>query len=104
MTDSKCDCSRRQMIRSLVSGSLLLPGIIAHLLAEEAHGAEDTNPLAPKAPHFPAKAKRVIFLYMSGGVSHMDSFDPKPRLLADAENGRTISHEEMKTRISSWAR
>jgi hypothetical protein len=66
---------------------MLLPGIIAHLLADEARAADETNPLAPKAPHFPAKAKRVIFLYMSGGVSHMDSFDPKPRLLADAENG-----------------
>jgi len=32
---------------------------------------------------FPAKAKRVIFLYMSGGVSHVDTFDPKPRLTAD---------------------
>ena len=32
---------------------------------------------------FPAKAKRVIFLYMSGGVSHVDTFDPKPKLTAD---------------------
>ncbi len=40
------------------------------------------NPLAPRAPMFPAKAKRVIFLYMSGGVSHVDTFDPKPRLQA----------------------
>jgi hypothetical protein len=70
-----------------MGGSILLPGIIAHLLADEARGTDETNPLAPRTPHFPAKAKRVIFLYMSGGVSHMDSFDPKPRLLADAENG-----------------
>src|SRR5687768_4891305 len=87
MNDPICNSSRRQMVRSLVSGSLLLPGIVAHLLADEARGGDETNPLAAKAPHFPAKAKRVIFLYMSGGVSHMDSFDPKPRLLADAENG-----------------
>ena len=39
--------------------------------------------MAPKQPHFPAKAKRVIFLYMTGGVSHVDSFDPKPKLTAD---------------------
>src|SRR5437763_1675618 len=80
---SNCSCSRRQMIRSLVSGSLLFPGILAHLLSEQA-GADEINPLAPKVPHFPGKAKRVIFLYMTGGVSHMDSFDPKPRLAQDA--------------------
>jgi hypothetical protein len=41
------------------------------------------DPLAPRAPHFPAKAKRVIFLFMHGGPSHMDTFDPKPRLTRD---------------------
>ncbi len=43
----------------------------------------------PKAPHFPAKAKRVIFLFMTGGVSHVDSFDPKPKLFAD--HGKTVT-------------
>jgi hypothetical protein len=38
------------------------------------------NPLAAKAPHFPARAKRVIFLFMQGGPSHIDTFDPKPLL------------------------
>ena len=38
------------------------------------------NPLAPKAPHFPAKAKHVIHLFMNGGPSHVDTFDPKPSL------------------------
>src|SRR5262249_43865614 len=38
------------------------------------------NPLAPKAPHIPAKAKACIFLFMSGGPSHMETFDPKPLL------------------------
>jgi hypothetical protein len=41
------------------------------------------NPLAPKEPHFPARAKRVIFLCMRGGPSHVDTFDYKPQLLAD---------------------
>jgi hypothetical protein len=66
---------RRQAIRSLASGGLLLPGILSELLA-----GEPENPLAPKAPHFKPKAKRVIFLFMTGGVSHIDSFDPKPYL------------------------
>jgi hypothetical protein len=74
--------TRRSVIRSLVGGSLLLPGILSELLADEKPpGAAD--PLAPKPPHFAPRAKRVIFLNMSGGVSHVDSFDYKPRLIAD---------------------
>src|SRR5262247_2650817 len=38
------------------------------------------DPLAPKPPHFPAKAKHVIYLFMHGGPSHLDTFDPKPLL------------------------
>jgi len=69
--------SRRGMIQSLAGASMLLPGVMHEMLAAEA------DPLAPKAPMFPAKAKRVIFLFMSGGVSHVDTFDPKPKLVAD---------------------
>lgn len=43
-------------------------------------GAESINPLAPKKPHFPGKAKRVLHLFMNGGASHVDTFDPKPSL------------------------
>ena len=75
--------NRRSVIRSLVGSSLLLPGILAELLAEDRPAANDADPLAPKAPHFPARAKRVIFMNLSGGVSHVDSFDYKPRLFAD---------------------
>jgi hypothetical protein len=51
------------------------------LLAEEAMASPSAaDPLAPKSPHFHAKAKRVIFLFMHGGVSHVDTFDPKPKL------------------------
>jgi len=51
-----------------------------------APAASIDNPLAPKAPHFPAKAKRVILLWMQGGPSQMDLFDFKPRLRAEAGN------------------
>ena len=68
----------RTFLRSAVAGSLLMPGILHELLA-----ADSADPLAPRKPHFPAKAKSVIFLFMSGGVSHVDSFDPKPHLFAD---------------------
>lgn len=70
--------NRRQMIRSLAAGGLLLPGMLSELLGEQALGASD--PLMPKNPHHTPRAKRVIFLYMTGGVSHIDSFDPKPEL------------------------
>src|SRR5262245_11915102 len=75
---------RRDAIRSLVGGSLLLPGIVSRLLAESA----PSDPLSPKQPHFPAKAKRVIFIFSNGGVSHMDTFDYKPQLFA--ADGKTM--------------
>jgi hypothetical protein len=67
-----------------VGGSLLMPAILSELLAEgQAAPARDADPLAPKPPRFRARAKHVIFLNMSGGVSHVDSFDYKPRLFTD---------------------
>lgn len=82
--------SRRQMLRSLFSGSLLLPAVFAQLLATDGRAAElgEANPLAPKQPHFPAKAKHLIFIYLPGGCSHVDSFDYKPKLIEDAGAGR----------------
>ena len=58
--------------------------------------------LAPRAPHFPAKAKRVIFLFMSGGVSHVESFDPKPRLFAD--HGKTLAINEWQGKPGKYER
>lgn len=55
-------------------------GIGGLALADLLHGETATNPLAPKKPHFPGKAKSVIFLFMEGGPSQMDLFDPKPEL------------------------
>ncbi len=72
----------------MVCGSLLFPGILSQVLADESPARSD-DPLAPKRPHYPGKAKRVIFLYMSGGVSHVEAFDPKPKLFSD--HGKTIT-------------
>ncbi len=66
---------RRQTIRSLAGGGLLLPGLLAEMMA-----STPEDPLRPRKPHYPAKAKNVIFLFMTGGVSHVDTFDPKPFL------------------------
>ena len=95
--------SRRQVIRSMAAGALL-PAMLGELLADDAApsgvNAPPTDPLAPRPPHFPAKAKRVIFLHMSGGVSHVESWDPKPRLVADA--GKTITVPEFQGRKGSF--
>ena len=72
--------SRRQVLRSLAGGSLLLPGILADLLAADESRAASADPLRTRMPHHPAKAKRVILLFSTGGVSHMDTFDHKPKL------------------------
>jgi hypothetical protein len=73
--------NRRQMLRSLVGGSLVLPGILSELLANDS--PQKLDALAASPPHFTPRAKRVIFLFMQGGVSHLDTFDYKPRLAAD---------------------
>ena len=53
------------------------------------------DPLAPKPPHFPAKAKRVIYLFLNGGPSQVDTFDPKPML--DKYNGQPMPAGNLKT-------
>ena len=87
--------TRRAVLRSAVAGTAILPALIAELMAAEDIAAD---PLAPKPPHFPAKAKNVIFVFMSGGVSHVDSFDPKPKLVADHGKAVVLDHPETKNR------
>jgi hypothetical protein len=80
--DYSMNClSRRQMLRRTGAGF----GSIA-LAAMLADDTRASNPLAPRQPHFTARAKRVIFLFMPGGPSQVDTFDPKPRLARD--NGK----------------
>ncbi|MDX1933415.1 MAG: DUF1501 domain-containing protein [Capsulimonadales bacterium] len=71
--------TRREMLSDCASGFGMLA--LASLLSEEAMAAD--NPLAPRKPHFPPKAKRIIFLFMHGGPSQVDTFDPKPLLIRD---------------------
>jgi hypothetical protein len=80
--------TRRGAIRSMVAGSVAFPAILSELLASEAPRAPSGDPLAPKKPHFAPKAKRVIWLFSTGGVSQMDTFDPKPKLFA--ADGKTL--------------
>src|SRR4051812_12385168 len=69
--------TRRQF---LGTGSLGLGAAALATFAGDANASQE-NPLAPKKPHFPAKAKRVIYLHMSGAPPHLDLFDYKPELV-----------------------
>src|SRR5262245_27346924 len=73
--------SRRRMLQAASCGFGYLA--FAGLTGQEAAAAPGgSNPLASKAPHHAAKAKRIIFLCMQGGPSHLDTFDYKPLLKA----------------------
>jgi Protein of unknown function (DUF1501) len=71
--------SRRAFFRNVAGGIGTMA--LAELMSQEGRGAiSDVNPLAPKKPPLPAKAKNVIFMFMEGGPSQIDLFDPKPEL------------------------
>jgi hypothetical protein len=107
MTLGNGGVTRRQVIRSLAGGSLLLPGVLAQLFADDEKGRAPADPLAPRAPHFPARAKHLIFLYSSGGVAHMETFDYKPKLFSDEAQtmlvpGGGLSKDKKKLLRPSW--
>src|SRR5207237_288312 len=89
--------------------SLGLAGLMASqgLLAAAEPGGDaprptgGTNPLTPKAPHFPGKAKRVLHLFANGGPSHVDTFDPKPLLAKYA--GKPLPRENLRTERKTGA-
>ena len=72
--------SRRQLLRRTAVGFGYLA--LSSLLSEET-AASPADPLAPRPPHFPPRAKRIIFLFMKGGPSHVDTFEYKPLLQRD---------------------
>ncbi|MSU79567.1 MAG: DUF1501 domain-containing protein [Gemmataceae bacterium] len=78
--------TRRQLLQSSACGFANLA--LAGLLSEGQAQPVSANPLAPRQPHHPAKAKRVIFLFMHGGPSQVDTFDYKPLLQRD--DGRPL--------------
>jgi len=89
--------SRRDLLAQAACGfgSVALAGLMSH----GAQAAPAANPLAPKPTHHAPKATSVIFLYMDGGVSHVDSFDPKPKL---AEfNGKPYPLKKDKTQFNN---
>ena len=84
--------TRRELLSRCGMGMAALG--LASLMADQAQAVDadrSISPLAPRAPHFPAKAKRVVHLFMNGGPSHVDTFDPKPAL--DKYHGKAIPLE-----------
>jgi len=82
--------SRREALRTAACG---FGGLALGAMTHQA--AAVTNPLAPKLVHHSPKAKRVIFLFMAGGVSHVDSYDYKPRLFSD--DGKMVRFDDART-------
>jgi hypothetical protein len=79
--------------------ALLSDGDLGGRLVAGDAAPSDLSPFAPRRPHFAAKAKSVIFLYMDGGPSQVDTFDPKPRLTE--ENGQPFKMKIEPTQFNN---
>src|SRR5256712_3581775 len=73
----------------------------ADLAAGPALVADAVSPLAPRFPHFPGRAKRVIHFFLNGGPSHVDTFDPKPALAK--YNGKPLPIPNLRTERKTGA-
>lgn len=97
MNQSSHFITRREALQQTACGfgGLALAGLCAD-------SAAAANSLAAKKPHLPAKAKRIIFLFMQGGPSHVDTFDYKP--LLEKENGKKMPFDDARTIANSGKR
>src|SRR5438128_8205632 len=86
--------TRRQLLQrcGMGLGSLALAGLLER---ETQAGPVSVNPLAPRRPHFAPKARRVVHLFMNGGPSQVDTFDPKPML--DKYHGKPMPAGNLRT-------
>jgi hypothetical protein len=82
---------RRTFLKCLPAG--LATGCLYPLLARAA-AENGGHPLAPRPTHFPAKAKHLIFVFLTGGFSHVDTFDPKPKLKTD--HGKSVPGRDLR--------
>jgi len=92
--------SRREaLLRSGTGfGSLALASLVTN---ESNASGENTDPLAPKKSHYPSKAKHVVHLFMNGGPSQVDTFDPKPML--DKYHGKPLPETNLRTERKTGA-
>ncbi len=91
--------SRRYALKSMACGFGYLA--LAGLAAERAFGV-NVNPLAPKVPHFKPHARRVVFIFMQGGPSHVDTFDHKP--LLEKNDGKMMGFDDARALANTGAR
>jgi hypothetical protein len=91
--------TRRDMLHRAAGGfgALALAG-----LWSEVQAAAGTEPLAPRTGHLPARARQVIFIFSTGGASHVDTFDYKPKLFADA--GKTVTVDNWQGKSGKFVR
>ncbi len=85
--------TRRQMFQKAGAGFGWVA--VQSMLARAGFAAPEMNPLAPRAGHFPAKAKSIIWLFMNGGPSHVDTWDYKPEL--EKRDGQAMPGFDPKT-------
>ncbi len=99
----KHHAGRREFLKRAAGGfgSIALSAMLSEEMPA-ANIAGSADPLAAKEPDFAPKAKRVIFIYMTGGVSHVDSFDPKPQLFA--RHGQQITVDNWQGKIGQFTR
>src|SRR4051812_18722348 len=90
--------TRRQMLQRCGMG--MGSPMLGQLLSSTAQAAA-SNPLIPKFPQYPGKAKRVIHIFANGGPSHVDTFDPKPMLTK--YHGKPLPTENLKTERKTGA-
>ncbi len=100
--------TRREVLQRAAGGcgAIALHVMLAEELAaagsKSSRSTAADDPLAPQDPHFTPKAKRVIFLYMTGGVSHVDSFDYKPALFKG--HGTKITVDNWQGKLGEFTR
>jgi hypothetical protein len=87
-----CQISRRDFFKRSLSAAAGSLGIYPTL--SWAAQINNGHPLAPKASHHPPKAKHLILIFLTGGFSHVDTFDPKPKL--QAEDGKIVAGEGLR--------
>ncbi len=95
--------SRRDLLQKcgMGLGALTLASVLGEARVLSAQTASELNPLMARQPQFPARAKRVIHLFMNGGPSHVDTFDPKPALAKYA--GQVLPIPNLKTERKTGA-
>jgi hypothetical protein len=95
--------SRRELLKrgGMGFGLLGMAGLALEETARAGGGGATANPLAPKGPHFAPKAKQVVHLFMNGGPSQVDTFDPKPML--DKYHGKPLPSPSLRTERKTGA-